>query len=69
MLRSDFSRKANTSFQNFFLYAMCFFQHIVVKLTSNSFKIEVHITSNFHFGVSIDVFNHFDATNIKIRLY
>ena len=69
MLRSDFSRKANTSIQNFFLYSMSFFQLIGVKLTSNSFKIEVHIESNFHFGVSIDVFNHFDATNIKIRLF
>ena len=70
MLRSDFSRKAHTNFQNFFfLYAICFFQHIDVKLTSISRKIEVHIESKFHFGVSIDVFNHFNATNIKIRLF
>ena len=57
MLRSDFSCKAHVNFQNYlFLYAMCFFQHIDVKSTSNSCKIEVHIESNFHFGVSIDVF-------------
>ena len=48
-----------------FLYAMCFFQHIDVKLTSIPCKIEVHIESNFHFSVSIDVLNHFKATNIK----
>ena len=65
MLRSDFSLKVRTNIQNYyFLYAMCFFQHIDVKLTSISCKIEVHIESNFHFSVSIDVFNHFNATNI-----
>ena len=70
MLRSDFSRKAHKNFHIFlFLYAMCFVQHIDVKSTSISCKIEVHIESNFHFSVSIDVFNHFNATNIKIRLF
>ena len=34
---------------------MSFFQHIDVKLTSISCKIEVHIESNFHFSVSLDV--------------
>ena len=69
MLRSDFSRKAHANFQNYFsLYAMCFFQHINVKSTSISCKIEVHIGSNFHFSISIDVFNHFNATNIKKKI-
>ena len=70
MLRSDCSRKAHRNFQNFLFCTQCFFfQHIGVRMTSNSFKIEVHIESNFHFGVSIDVFNHFNATNIEIRLF
>ena len=69
MLRSDFSRKAHTNVQNyFFLYAMFFFQQIDVKSTSISRKIEVHIESNFHFSVSIDVFNHFNAPNIKNKI-
>ena len=68
MLTSIFSHKAHAKFQNyFFLYTMCFFQHIDVKSTSISSEIEVHIDSNFHFSVSIDVFNHFKATNIEIR--
>ena len=67
ILRSDFSRKANANFQNcfFFFVHNVFFQHIDVKSTSISCKIEVHIESNFHFSVSVDVFNHFNATNIK----
>ena len=70
MLRSDFSREAHTNFQFFFFFVRnVFFQHIDVKLTSISCKIEVHIESNFHFSVSIDVFNHFNATNIIIRLF
>ena len=70
MLRSDFSRKAHANFQNYFFFVRnVFFQHIDVKLTSFSCKIEVHIKSNFHFSVSIDVFNHFNATNIIIRLF
>ena len=66
MLRSYFSRKAHANFQNyyFFLYAMCFSN----TLTSNSSKIEVHIESNFHFSDSIDVFNHFNPTNIKNKI-
>ena len=46
-----------------------FFEYIDVKSTSISRKIEVHIESNFHFSVSIDVFNHFNATYIKMRLF
>ena len=65
MLRSDFSREAHTNPQIFFLYTMCFFQHIDVKSTSISRKIKVQIESNFHFSVSIDVFNHYNATHIK----
>ena len=69
MLRSDFCRKAHANFKNyFFLYTMCFFQHTDVKSTSISRKIEVHIESNFHFSVSIDVFNHFNATNITNKI-
>ena len=69
MLKSDFSRKAHANFQNYFFIRNVFFQHIDVKLTSISCKIEVHIESNFHFSVSIDVFNHYNATNIIIRLF
>ena len=65
MLRSNFSRKAHVNFQNFLFCTQCvFFQHIDVKLTSISCKIEVHIESNFHFSVSIDVFNLFNTTII-----
>ena len=70
MLRSDFSRKAHANFQNYFFFVRnVFFQHFDVKLTSISCKFEVHIESNFHFSVSIDVFNHFNTTNIIIRLF
>ena len=69
MLRSDFGRKALTNFQNYyFLYTMCFFQHNDVNLTSISRKIEIHIESNFRFCVSIDVFNLFNATDIKNKI-
>ena len=69
MLRSDFSRKAHTNFQKYFFFVCnVFFQHIDVKSTSISCKIEVHIESNFHFSISIDVFNHFNATNIKKKI-
>ena len=65
MLRSDLSRNAHANFQNDFICTQCvFFQHIDVKSTSISRKIEVHFESNFHFSVSIDAFNHFNATNI-----
>ena len=47
---------------------MCFFQHIDVKLTLISRKIEGHIESNFHFSVSIDFVNHFNATNITNKI-
>ena len=53
------------NFQNYFFVRNVFFQHIEVKSTPISRKIEVHIESNFYFSVSIDVFNHFNATNIK----
>ena len=69
MLRSDFSRKAHANFQKYFsLYAICFYQLIDVKSTSISCKIKVHIESNFPFSISIDVFNHFNATNIKKKI-
>ena len=72
MLTSDFSRETHTNFQNYFLYTMCFLmcfsQYIDVKLTSISRRIKVHIESNFHFSVSIDVFNHFNAKNIYNKI-
>ena len=55
MLRSDFSRKAHANFPELFFVRNVFLQHIDVKWTSISCKIEVHIESNFHFSVSIDV--------------
>ena len=57
------------NFQNYFFERNVFLKHIDVKSTSISRKIEVHIESNFYFSVSIDVFNHFNATNIKIKLF
>ena len=69
MLRSDFKREAHTDFQSYFLYTMCVFQYIDVKSTSISRKVKVHIESNFHVSVSIDIVNHYNATNIKIRLF
>ena len=70
MLRSDFSRKAHANFQNYLFCTQCgFFQEIDVKLTSISRKIEVYIKSNFHFSVSIDIINHFNATNIKNKIF
>ena len=54
MLTSDFSRKAHANFQNYFC-TQCVLLHIDVKSTSISRKLEVHIESNFHFSVLIDV--------------
>ena len=69
MLRSDFRREAQTNFKNNnFLYTMCFFQHTDVKRTSISRIVKVHIESNFHLSLSIDVFNHYNATNIKNKI-
>ena len=64
MLRSDFSGKAHANFKNYCFVRNVFFKHIDAKSTSISRKIEVPIESNFHLSVSIDVFNHFNATNI-----
>ena len=68
MIRSDFRREAHTSFQNYFLVNNVFFQHINIKSTSISRKIKVHIESNFHLSVSMYVFNHYNATNIKNKI-
>ena len=57
------------NFQNYFFVRSVFSQHIDVKSTSISRKIEVHIESNFYFSVSIDVFDHLNATNIKIKSF
>ena len=66
MLRPNFSRKAHANFQNYFFGVHnVFFQHIDAKSTSISRKIEDHIESNFHFSVSKDVSNHFNATKHK----
>ena len=62
MVRSDLSHEAHANFQNYIFVHNVFFQHSDVKSTSISCKIEGHIESNFHFSVSIDVFNHFNAT-------
>ena len=51
-----------------FLCALEFFQQTDVKSTSISSKIEVHIELFFHFSISIYVFNHFNATNIKKKV-
>ena len=61
MLRSDFSRKHKLISRIIIFCTQCVFQHIDVKSTSISRKIEVHIALNFQFCVSIDVFNHFNA--------
>ena len=68
MLRSDLSRRAHPNFLNYFFVHNVFFQHIDVKSTSLPRKLEVHIESKFHFSVSIDVLNHFNATNIKNKI-
>ena len=68
ILRSDFSRKAHRKFPVVFFVRNVFFQHIDVKSTSISCKIEVHIESNFHFSVFVDAFNNFNATNIKNKV-
>ena len=60
----DFSHKAHENFHNYYL----FFQHIDVKSTSISCKIEVHVESNFYLSVSIDVFYHYNATHIKNKI-
>ena len=64
MLRSDFSRKAHPNF----LYAMCFSSTLTSNRRQFSCKIEVHIESNFHFSVSVDVSNHFNAKNINNKI-
>ena len=68
MLRSDFSRKAHTNFQDIFFYSMCFFQHIGVKLTSISRKIEVHNESKFHFLCFYRRFQPFQCNKHKNKI-
>ena len=65
MHRSDFNRDGTHEFPELIFAHNVIFQHIDVKSTSISRKIEVRFESNFHFSVSIDVFNHFNATDIK----
>ena len=68
MLRSDFNHDGTHEFPELFFAHNVIFQHIDVKPTSISHKIEVHIESKFHFSVSIDFSNHFNATNIKNKI-
>ena len=68
MLRSDINRDGTHEFPELCFAHNVIFQHIDVKSTLISRKIEVHIESNFHFSVSKDVFNHFNATNIKNKI-
>ena len=69
MLRSDFSRKAHTNFQNYFFFVRnVFFHHIDIKSTSISCKLKSILNQIFHFSVSIDVFKHFNARNIKNKI-
>ena len=57
------------NFQNYYFFVRnVFFQYIAVKLASISRKIEVDIESNFHYSVYSDLFNHFNATNIKNKI-
>ena len=66
MLRSDFSREAHTNLQNYYFFCtQCVFSST---LTSNRRRYHVKLKSNFHFSVSIDVFNHFNATNMKNKI-
>ena len=69
MLRSDFVARHRRISRILFFCTQCVFSST---LTSNRrqfhVKFEVHIESNFHFSVSIDVFNHFNATNITNKI-
>ena len=69
MLRPDFSQRHTRIPRIIIFVRNVFFQHIYVKSTPISRNIEAHIESNFHFSVSIDVFNHFNATKIKMILF
>ena len=69
MLKSDCRREAHMNFQNYFFCTHCvFFQHIDAKSTLISRKIKVHLEYNFHLSVSIEVFNHYNAANIKNKI-
>ena len=69
MLRSDFSRKAHANFQNIFFCTQYVFSS---PLTANRRQFHVKLKSilkiKSYFSVSIDVFNHFIATNIKNKI-
>ena len=66
MLRSDFSRKAHTNFQNYSFGTQCVFSNT---LTSNRrqfhIKIEVHIKSNFQSNVFYRRFEPFQRNKHK----
>ena len=69
MLRSDFSHEAHANFQNYyFLYTMCYFSSTLTSNRRQFHVIEVQIESNFHFIDLLDVFNHFNAPNIKNKI-
>ena len=70
MLRSDFSRKAHTNFQNYSFGTQCVFSS-----TLTSYRRQFHIKLKsilnqiFTLVFFIDVLNHFNVTNIKISLF
>ena len=63
MLISDFRREAHTNFQIFFVHNVFFSS----TLTSNRRQFHVKLKSILN-HVSIDVFNHKNATNIKNKI-
>ena len=68
MLRSDFSRKARANFQNYFFARNVFSS----TLTSNRRQFHVKLKSilnQIFLLLFLDVFYHFNAANIKIRLF
>ena len=70
MLNSDLRRKTHMNFQYDFFVRNVFFSSA---LTSNRRHFHVKLKSIlnqiFNLSVSIDVFNHFKAAYIKIRLF
>ena len=69
MLRSDLSCEAHTNFQNFCCCIQCVFSST---LTSNRRQFQVKLKSILNqisiFSVSIDVFSHNNATDIKNKI-
>ena len=69
MLRSDFGRKALTNFQNYyFIYTMCFSSTLTSKRRQFHVKLRSILNQISIFCVFIDVFNLFNAANIKNKI-